>query len=147
MEVFIECIQGTKDKYELKDTPNGRELVLDRQIKRSWISNYGSILYTLQADGDELDTYVIGKHLIQGERYKAFPICMLYTIDNGVADNKLITVVNGSYRRVMKKVKAIIRFVDKYKQGSKVYAISWKESNIIYEIAKCKAFYNLFKGE
>lgn len=73
------------------------------------------------------------------------PICIIYTNDNGEADNKLVCVAKNA-RWITYRVRRIVRFVKSYKKGSKVLSISWKPENIRYELAKCKAYYNLFKG-
>ena len=146
MIALIECEKGTKEKYELKkDTDGSLSFNLDRMLKRKWIASYGCIPFTLQADGDELDCYILGKKLKRGEIHEVMPICMLYSADNGKVDNKLI-VATAEATNIEWQVKRIIRFVSNYKKGSVVIGATWKESNITYELAKCKAYRKLFTG-
>ena len=141
MKALVECIKGTKEKYESK---NG-ELVLDRMLKKKWNSNYGCIKETLQADGDELDTYILGK-VKRGEEVEVLPICIFYCIDGLDIDNKLVCAASTAGKNIKRQVKRIKHFISRYKKGSFVAGMSYKDSNIRYEIAKCKAYYKLFKG-
>ena len=145
VKVLVECLKGTKEKYE-KST-NGDTLILDRLLKRKWVANYGCILNTLQADGDELDCYIIGVKLDRGQVIDAMPICIIYVIDNMVVDNKIICAAPtaGKYN-INKLVKKIFRFIHKYKKNSFPVSASYKSANIQYELAKCQAYYNLFRG-
>ena len=143
MEALVECLKGTKEKYE-KDE---EKLVLNRYLKRKWITNYGCILNTLQADGDELDCYIIGKNLHRGQIVDTLPLCIIYCIDNGQVDNKVIcaapTAGKHNFHTIVNR---IFKFIEKYKKNSFPVFVSWRPQNITYELAKCKAYYNLFKG-
>lgn len=146
MIAIAECEKGTKEKYELRrDADGSLSFNLDRMLKRKWIASYGCIPLTLQADGDELDCYILGKGIKRGQVYEVMPICMLYCADNGKVDNKLI-VATPTATMVEYQIRRIIRFVERYKKGSVVLATTWKESNITYELAKCKAYRKLFIG-
>lgn len=143
MKALVECLKGTKEKYEKE----GDRLVLDRYLKRRWVANYGSIPNTLQADGDELDCYIIGKNLHRGQIVDALPLCIIYVVDNGFIDNKIICAAGtASKYGIHRTVSKIFRFIEKYKKNCFPVFISWKPQNTTYELAKCKAYYNLFKG-
>lgn len=143
MKVLIECLVNTKEKYEI--APDGVNFLLNRMLKRRWVANYGFVPSTLQADGDELDAYVIGRKLKQGQVVDVLPICMVYCVDNGVIDNKLICAAPTA-RHLRWTAKRIYHFIKRYKKGSFPVLVSWKESNIRYEVAKCKAYAKLFRG-
>lgn len=147
MQALVECLQGTQEKYELvRQAGVTPEFVIQRLLKRKWVANYGFIPGTLQADGDELDAYILGTHLERGVTYDVLPICMIYSIDNGETDNKLICGTTKARRNLRRQVKQIVRFVNKYKKGSLVLKVTWKEENLRYEVAKCKAYKHLFSG-
>ena len=93
--------------------------------------------------GDELDAYVIGK-AFQGEEVEALPICLVYCIDNGQIDNKLICATTKAHY-IKWKLYQIIYFINKYKKGSKALRVTWNPENIAYELAKCKAYAKLFR--
>lgn len=143
MKALIECVKGTKEKYEI--APDGASFILNRMLKRRWIANYGFMPETLQADGDELDCYVIGK-VKQGDIVDVFPICLMYCIDNLQVDNKLVCAAVNAGGNIRMAVRRIAHFVKKYKKGCFMAGVSWNESNIRYEIAKCRAYHKLFRG-
>ncbi len=143
MKAMVECVKGTYEKYEI--APNGASFILSRKLKCKWITNYGFVPGTLQHDGDELDAYIIGKGLKQGEVVDALPIALIYCIDNGKVDNKLVCAAPTAGKNIKRLVDKIVRFIAKYKRGSMPVSITWKESNIRYEVAKCKAYKKLFK--
>lgn len=145
MDVIIECTKGTYEKYEI--APDGVSFIMDRKLKRKWITNYGFVPGTLQHDGDGLDAYIIGKKLVQGEVVNALPIALIYCIDNGKVDNKLVCAAPTAERNIRRLVGKIVHFIAKYKRGSMPISVTWKESNIRYEVAKCKAYNKLFRKE
>jgi len=143
MKVTVECLKGRKEKYEKVMTPHGVDFLLNRMLKRRWVANYGYVEGTLQADGDELDTYILGNDVAIGGTYEALPICMIYSVDNGEVDNKLICATRSA-KNINRTVKRIIKFVGKYKANSYVAGVTWKDFNIRYELARTKAMYKLF---
>lgn len=145
MNVIVECLKGRKEKYEKVETPDGVAFLLNRMLKRRWVTNYGYVADTLQGDGDELDAYILGKGLEIGGTYEALPICIIYSIDNWEIDNKLICATRSA-KNINRTVKRIKRFVGKYKRNSFVAGVSWKDFNIRYELARTRAMYKLFKG-
>lgn len=146
MEAVVECVKGTYEKIEKVVDKNGDiSFNVDRLLKHRWVSSYGYIPNTLQVDGDELDTYIIGKHLETGLIVDVLPICLVYCVDNGEVDNKLICAARTAGKNLKWAIRRIVRYIGKYKKNSYPVAVTWKESNIRYELAKCKAFYELFK--
>lgn len=144
IEAVVECTKGTKEKYETVDTPDGSMLLIDRVLDRRWIANYGFIPDTKQADGQELDTYILGE-VQHGERLFVMPICIIYTLDGGIADNKLICVApTATAYGIRRTVDRIARFICRYKADSLVTRISYKDIDIRYELAKTKAYKQLF---
>lgn len=141
MEAVVECKKGTREKYEMKDN----SLVLDRMLKRKWIASYGFIPNTLQADGDGLDCYILGK-VAQGEKVEVLPICMIYCIDNLQVDNKLVCATKTARGSIKHQVRRIARFVSKYKKNCFMAGVSWSSDIIRYEVAKCTAYRKLFRG-
>lgn len=146
MRALVECEKGTKGKFELELTEEGITFKLNRVLKHKWVASYGYIPKTLQGDSDELDTYILGKKLRQGEMYEIFPLCLVYVLDQGQIDNKLIcgtlTTSKHNLKRQMNKVR---RFIAKYKRGCIVLGLTFDTDNIRFELAKCKALYQIFK--
>lgn len=141
MEAVVECMKGTREKYEIKDS----RLVLDRVLKRRWIAAYGFISNTLQADGDELDCYILGK-VAQGHKVEVLPICMIYCIDNAQVDNKLVCATKTARGSIKRQVKRIAHFIAKYKKGCFMAGMTWSSDVMRYEVAKCTAYRKLFRG-
>lgn len=144
MKVLIECEKGMKYKYELNQ--EGDEFLIKRNLKKGWLANYGFVLDTLQDDGDELDVYVLGEKLQQGEIAEVIPDSLIYCIDNGRIDNKLICLTER-IRFKKYKIKKIAKYIKKYKKETTPTRITWNKDNIRYELAKCRALKNLFKGK
>lgn len=144
MKAVVECIKGTREKYELAE--DGKSIILNRMLDRKWVESYGYIENTLQGDGDELDTYIIGRRLVRGEKVEVLPICIVYCLDNYQIDNKLICASRTARGNIKARVRKILRFINKYKKGSYALYNSYKDINIRYELARCKALRKLFKG-
>lgn len=142
MKAIVECTRGTRDKYELAQDGS---FVLNRKLKRKWTTSYGFIPGTLQADGDELDCYILGK-VKQGQVVEVMPICMIYCIDNMQVDNKLICATKTARGSIKYQVRKIAHFIAKYKKGCMVAGVSWNSNVTRYELAKCKAYCKLFRG-
>lgn len=142
MKAIVECTKGTIEKYELAQDGS---FVFDRKLKRKWVASYGFIPGTLQADGDELDCYILGKAK-QGQVVEVMPICMIYCIDNMQIDNKLICAAKTAGGSIKHQVSKVAHFVAKYKKGCMVAGVSWNSNVVRYEIAKCKAYCKLFRG-
>ena len=93
VEATIEIPMGTQNKYEVD--PKTRKIKLDRVLSSSvsYPSEYGFIENTLSGDGDPLDILVL-------TTFPTFPGCIikarvlgyLELIDNGLTDEKVITV-------------------------------------------------------
>lgn len=93
VEATIEIPMGTQNKYEVD--PKTRKIKLDRVLSSSvsYPSEYGFIESTLSGDGDPLDILVL-------TTFPTFPGCIikarvlgyLELIDNGLTDEKVITV-------------------------------------------------------
>lgn len=94
VNVIIEIQKGGgKNKYEM-DKASGR-LILDRVngTTATYPADYGYIPGTLCEDGDPLDALlVIDEPVIHGAIVPARPIGVLYMIDDGESDEKLICV-------------------------------------------------------
>jgi inorganic pyrophosphatase len=94
VNVVIEISKGNVNKYEV-DKETGR-LFLDRvngTASMGYPTDYGYIPDTLCEDGDPLDAMLlIDESVPQGVVVPARPIGVLYMIDDGERDEKLICV-------------------------------------------------------
>ena len=131
--VFIEIVPSDTVKYEV-DKETGY-LKIDRPQRYSNVvpANYGFIPRTYcgdqianlagvpKGDGDPLDILVLSEHHIpRGDIIlKATPIGGLCLIDNGEADDKIISVLNGDkvysqYRDISELPAGIIERIEHY---------------------------------
>lgn len=94
VNVIIEIRKGSVNKYEL-DKKTGR-LFLDRvngTASLGYPADYGYVPDTLCEDGDPLDAMlIIDESVPQGVVVPARPIGVLYMVDDGEADEKLVCV-------------------------------------------------------
>lgn len=93
MTVIIEINKGSKNKYEI-DKKLGL-IALDRVMHtaQDYPFDYGFIPQTLWGDGDPLDVILLTTYpLVPGVVAKARPVGLVYMIDTGEADAKLICV-------------------------------------------------------
>jgi len=93
INLVIEIRQGERNKYEF-DKDTGR-LFLDRVngTAMGYPTDYGYVPNTMCGDGDPLDgLLVIDESVPHGTVVPARPIGVLYLIDDGEADEKLICV-------------------------------------------------------
>ena len=93
INLVIEIRQGERNKYEF-DKYTGR-LFLDRVngTAMGYPTDYGYVPNTMCGDGDPLDgLLVIDESVPHGTVVPARPIGVLYLIDDGEADEKLICV-------------------------------------------------------
>lgn len=89
----IEIAKGSKNKYEL-DKETGC-LILDRILHTStrYPANYGFIPRTYGDDGDPLDVLLLCTEPIQPMTLvRAYPIGVIFMLDNGKKDEKIIAV-------------------------------------------------------
>jgi inorganic pyrophosphatase len=101
-EVVVEIPAHTAVKYEIE--PSTGRLVVDRFIAMpvAYPANYGYIPNTLAGDGDALDVLVITRMpVVPGSYIEVRPIGVMYAIDGGEQDDKVIAVplsrVDASY--------------------------------------------------
>ena len=93
INVIIEIPSGSKDKYEL-DKETGL-IMLDRvlEVSMNYPGNYGFVPQTLCEDNDPLDVILLTHSpLHPGVLVKARPVGMLYMIDGGKSDEKILAV-------------------------------------------------------
>jgi len=99
---IIEIPAGSVEKWEMnkengnitRDSINGKPRLINYL---GYPANYGMIPNTMLTkerggDGDPLDVIVIGKPLVRGTRVKCKIIGVLYLLDNGEQDDKLIAI-------------------------------------------------------
>lgn len=93
VNVIIEIQKGGRNKYEI-DGQTGA-LTLDRvnATMLGYPTDYGDIPGTLCEDGDPLDALlIIDESVPHGVVVPSRPVGVLYMVDNGEADEKLICV-------------------------------------------------------
>ena len=89
----IEISQGSKKKYEL-DKESGY-IILDRILHTSthYPANYGFIPRTYGDDLDPLDVLVLCSEPLEPlTLVRCYPIGVMYMIDNGMGDEKIIAI-------------------------------------------------------
>lgn len=106
INAIIEIPAGTLEKWEVNKSTGQLEWDKINGIPRvinyiSYPGNYGMIPKTLLSkaqggDGDPLDVIVLGKSVEKGTALKSKLIGVLYLIDKGEQDDKLIAVATNS---------------------------------------------------
>ena len=89
----VEISKGSRKKYEL-DKETGL-IILDRVLYTSthYPANYGFIPRTYGDDGDPLDVLLLCAEPLEPlTLVRAYPIGMIYMIDNGRNDEKIIAI-------------------------------------------------------
>jgi inorganic pyrophosphatase len=98
IKAIIEMPKGTSYKYEVNKETGA--LRIDRQLNRCVPYNYGFVPDTMCSDGDPLDIFVISNEPINPLTEVEVSILGVFECtDNGVSDNKLISVLVGSNPR------------------------------------------------
>lgn len=93
VNVITEIQKGNRNKYEM-DKSTGK-LTLDRvnATAMTYPADYGYVPMTLCEDGDPLDALIIiDEPLIHGVVLSVRPIGVLYMVDDGDKDEKIISV-------------------------------------------------------
>lgn len=106
INVVIEISAGTLEKWEVNKHNGNLEWDKINNIPRvinyiSYPANYGMIPRTLLpkeqgGDGDPLDVIVLGTAIKRGEIVKSKLIGVMYLIDKGEQDDKLIAIAENS---------------------------------------------------
>ena len=96
VNIIIEIQKGGgRNKYETDKKTGGRILDRVNATTLGYPTDYGYIPQTLCEDGDPLDALlVIDEPIAHGTLVPARPIGVLYMIDEGESDEKLICVAN-----------------------------------------------------
>ncbi len=153
VNVIIEIRKGSVNKYEL-DKESG-QLVLDRvngTASLGYPTDYGYIPDTLCDDGDPLDAMlVIDESVPQGVVVPSRPIGVLYMVDDGENDEKLVCVaaedVTKSHIQSVEDLGAnfkpmIEHFYKQYKawkkdwKGTEVSFNGWGDAEAAKEVVK-----------
>ena len=96
VNLIIEIQRGSVNKYELDKETN--RLVLDRvngTASLGYPTDYGYVPDTLCEDGDPLDAMlIIDESVPQGVVVPVRPVGVLYMVDDGEADEKLVCVAD-----------------------------------------------------
>lgn len=99
LNVIIEIPKGSKNKYEYNDDYG--VVMLDRVNYTAMAHpyDYGFIPGTRSEDGDHLDAFVLlDNSAFPGCLVKARPIGVLYMVDDGLKDEKIIAVPSNDPR-------------------------------------------------
>lgn len=148
MIAVVECVKGSNQRNEFID--GKMSYMFD--VKKPWIENYGFLEDTLQADGDALDCYIVGKkHYEVGERVVVGAVASIICFDEGKRDDKMIVIdisCKVSWRRVNRLLKRLVHTIRKYKKGTVVLGVRKSPDWLYYELLKCHEYKELFsKGE
>jgi inorganic pyrophosphatase len=138
VNLVIEIQKGSRNKYEFdKET---QQLTLDRvnATMLGYPTDYGFVPDTLCEDGDPLDgLLIIDESVLPGVVVPARPIGVLYMVDDGEGDEKLILVakddVTKSHIKEVKDLgpefpKIIEHFYTHYKDWKK----DWKGVSVTF---------------
>ncbi len=91
--VVIEIPKGSKNKYEFNEEFGLIELDIGLIIPMAHPYDYGFIPGTRSEDGDHLDAFVLLDHsAFPGALVSARPVGVLFMIDDGDKDEKIIAV-------------------------------------------------------
>lgn len=92
INVVVEIPKGSNNKIEWKR--NKKVFMIDRVDPKIFAKpvNYGFIPQTLDEDGDELDTLILGDELPTGVYLEARVLGVMKFIDGGEVDDKVIVV-------------------------------------------------------
>ena len=139
VNIIIEIQKGGRNKYEL-DKKSGR-LVLDRvnATMLGYPADYGYIPATLCEDGDPLDALlVIDESVPCGVVIPARPVGVLYMIDDGDKDEKLICVpADDITKSHIKEVEDLgpefKRIVEHFYSHYKDWKNDWKGSPVTFD--------------
>lgn len=138
VNVVIEIQKGGRNKYEIDEKTGA--LTLDRvnATMLGYPTDYGDIPGTLCEDGDPLDALVIiDESVPHGVVVPSRPIGVLYMVDDGEADEKLICVAKDDITKShIKEVddlgpdfkKIVEHFYSHYKDWKK----DWKGSPVSF---------------
>ncbi len=138
VNVVIEIQRGNHNKYEM-DKETGY-LTLDRVNATSmgYPVDYGYIPKTLCEDGDPIDALVIiDEPLVHGVVVKVRPIGVLYMVDDGDNDEKLICVaVNDVTKTQVKSVEDLgpnfKPMVEHFYKNYKAWKNDWQGSSVSF---------------
>lgn len=138
VNVIIEIRKGERNKYEV-DKKTGR-LMLDRVnvTMLGYPTDYGYIPDTLCEDGDPLDALlIIDESVPHGVTVPARPLGVLYMIDDGEADEKLICVARDDVTKAhIKEVEDLgpefKKIVEHYYTHYKDWKKGWQGSPVSF---------------
>lgn len=105
IKAVIENPKGARVKYEFTKTG---KLRFDQKLPKGFEfpGNYGFFPETLAGDGDALDVLVLGRKLKRGTLVKVKPIGIMYMLDGGKKDDKVIAISVRAKPRKLKKTEA-----------------------------------------
>jgi inorganic pyrophosphatase len=138
INVIIEIQKGNHNKYEI-DKETGY-LFLERvnATALGYATDYGYVPMTLCEDGDPLDAMVvIDEPIPHGVAVSVRPVGVLYMVDNGENDEKLIcVVVNDVTKSHIKKVEDLgpnfKPMVEHFYSNYKAWKNDWKGSPVSF---------------
>ncbi len=157
VNAIIEIPGGSHNKYEYDEKLGA--LVLDRVLYSPfhYPADYGFIPETLSADGDHLDTLVLGGYpLFPGCVVRVRPLGLFKMVDDGEEDFKILSVQVNNPRfdtvKTLEDVKAmnphllkeVAHFFEEYKklEGKEVSVLGWESREAaLAEIKKAHQAY------
>lgn len=121
MEAIVEIPAGSLYKYEMKKG----ELFIDRVLNQECPYNYGFFEFTMCGDGDPLDVFILSTRPIPSRtKVKVSIVSGLCCMDNGLADDKLIGILEGEEHffteYYYKHVDRIKNYLTTYKTGFEI---------------------------
>lgn len=145
LKVIVEATKGQTKRFEKTNNQSQLELLTDKEPK--WLANYGFIADTLQADGDELDAFILGDPINVGEIVEAKPVAMILFNDEGKTDNKLVCTTKP-YNRILLFI-TLLRLVwriKRTKNKAKVIGVTKDPAKIEHEVMLAQALHKVLKG-
>lgn len=137
--VIVETPKGSKNKYEMSKQFPG--IILDRVLHSSVVYpiEYGAVAQTLYDDGDPLDAMVlVNDRTYPGIVIKAKPVGLMHMTDQGIMDNKILTVAEDDpvYNKISNYseipnhiIREISHFFETYKllEEKKTEVLKWED--------------------
>ena len=128
LTAIVEMPRSSYLKFEVNKT-SGR-LRLDRELAINVPYNYGYVDGTIAEDGDAVDVFIVGLGAVPPlTEIEIEPVGLLFCLDNGVIDDKLVARVKGAPAfNVSYHIDQIREYLETYKPGFEVHG--YTEENL-----------------
>lgn len=148
MKAVIECIKGRKERNEY--VCDSKTLTTS-YVKRPWVENYGFIKNTLQADGDELDCYILAGDIVYrpGTEVSVHAVADILCFDGGKRDDKFVCIVDGydiKPEKLDRIIKRLVNVIRNDKPETIVLGVRNGARWMYHELIKCSVYNKVFNN-